>query len=125
MSSQAPALGGALGLPRRWLRPLAGLLSPRYFLLRCFTAGVALVSGLVQTFVFARILTPKDFSIYILIGSVGVALWLFDLGGSKILFVRQRQCHIAQRADPVIAAQATAVMLLYLLIVMAATALCF
>ncbi len=127
MTSQAPALNGAAGaagVPRR-LRPLSSLLSLRYFLLRCFTAGGAVAGGLVQTFVFARVLTPRDFSIYILIGSFGVALWLFDLGGSKILFVRHRQCHLARRIDPAIAAQATAVILLYALIVLTASAICF
>lgn len=84
-----------------------------------------MASGLVQTFVFARVLTPKDFSIYILIGSFGVALWLFDLGASKILFIRHRQCHLAHRVDPAIAAQATAVFLLYTVAVLAATGLCF
>jgi O-antigen/teichoic acid export membrane protein len=127
MSSQVSALDGAsrASRVRRSLGRFSSLLSLRYLMLRCFTAATAVASGLVQTFVFARVLTPKDFSIYILIGSIGVALWLFDLGGSKILFVRQRQCHIAQRSDPAIAAQATAVMLLYMLIVLAATALCF
>src|SRR5579872_5132917 len=111
MSSQATALDGApaAARARRPLGPLSGLLSLRYLVLRCFTAGAAVAAGLVQTFVFARILTPRDFSIYILIGSFGVALWLFDLGGSKILFVRHRQRHLERRADPAVAAQATAV----------------
>ena len=124
MSSQAPALNGAAGVPQR-ARPLSSLMSLRYFLLRCFTAGGAVIGGLVQTFVFARVLTPKDFSIYILIGSFGVALWLFDLGASKILFIRHRQRHLAQNVDAVMAAQATAVVLLYALIALAATGLCF
>ena len=127
MTSQASALDGAPAAARAWrsLGPFSGLLSLRYFLLRCFTASAAVAAGLVQTFVFARVLTPKDFSIYILIGSFGVALWLFDLGGSKILFVRHRQCLFARRIDPAIAGQATAVVLLYALIVLAASALCF
>jgi O-antigen/teichoic acid export membrane protein len=104
---------------------IAGLFSLRYFILRASTAMAAVVSGLIQTFVFARVLSPQDFSIYILIGTFGVSLWLFDLGAAKILFVRQRAYHLAGRADSMVAAQSTAVILLYALIVLAGTLLCF
>lgn len=124
MSSQAPAVGGNTG-SRPLLRPVGSLLSLRYFLLRSFTAGAAVISGLAQTFVFARVVTPKDFSIYILIGSFGVTLWLFDLGAAKILFVHQRARHLAQRTDEAVPAQSNAIVLLYALIVLAATLLCF
>jgi O-antigen/teichoic acid export membrane protein len=110
---------------RQPVRLLAGLLPLRYFLLRASTATAAVVSGLVQTFVFARILTPEDFSIYILIGTFGVSLWLFDLGAAKILFVRQRAQYLAQRGDNTIAAQSSAVVALYALIVFAGTLICF
>ena len=113
---------GALRQPPRLL---AGLLSLRYFLLRASTATAAVASGLIQTFVFARVLTPEDFSIYILIGTFGISLWLFDLGAAKILFVRQRERHLAKRADAVVAAQSSAVVMLYALIVLAGTVLCF
>jgi O-antigen/teichoic acid export membrane protein len=103
----------------------AGLLSLRYFLLRTSTAAAAVISGLIQTFVFARVLTPEDFSIYILIGTFGISLWLFDLGAAKILFVRQRECHLAKRIDATVAAQSSAVVILYALIVLAGTLLCF
>src|SRR5215813_11223270 len=106
-------------------RLFAGLLSLRYFLLRGSTATAAVISGLIQTFVFARVLSPQDFSIYILIGTFGVSLWLFDLGAAKILFVRQRAHHLAGRADSTVAAQSTAVVVLYALIVLAGTLLCF
>jgi hypothetical protein len=106
-------------------RLISGLLSLRYFLLRASTATAAVVSGLIQTFVFARILSPQDFSIYILIGTLGVSLWLFDLGAAKILFVRQRDNHLAGRVDAMVAAQSTAVIFLYGLIVFAGTLLCF
>lgn len=110
---------------RQPARLLASLLSPRYFLLRSSTAAAALVSGLVQTFVLARVLTPQEFSIYILIGTMGVSLWLFDLGAAKILFVRQRERHLARHTDGAIAAQSSAVILLYALIVLAGTLACF
>jgi O-antigen/teichoic acid export membrane protein len=118
----------ALRLKAAVLQPfrlVAGLLSLRYFLLRSSTAAAALFNGLVQTFVFARVLTPEDFSIYILIGIFGMSLWLFDLGAAKILFVRQRECYLAQCADGAVPAQASSVVLLYALIVLAGTLLCF
>ena len=110
---------------QRPFRLLASVLSLRYFLLRSSTAAAAIAAGLVQTFVFARVLTPERFSIFILIGTVGVSLWLFDLGAAKILFVRQRARHLGQRADATVAAHSSAVVLLYGLIVLAGTALCF
>lgn len=115
--------GGARG----WLAhgKLSNLLSLRYLVLRSITAGGAVVSGLVQTFVFARVLTPHDFSIYIIIGSFGAALWLFDLGAGKILFVRQRERHLAHRTDDAVPAQANAIILLYALAVLASVIVCF
>src|SRR5215813_2254132 len=123
MTAQASTVDrkGALRQPQALL---AGLLSLRYFILRVSTATAAVVSGLIQTFVFARVLSPQDFSIYILIGTFGVSLWLFDLGAAKILFVRQRAHHLAGRADTTVAAQSTAVVALYALIVLAGALLC-
>jgi O-antigen/teichoic acid export membrane protein len=124
MTSQASAADGNTGA-----RPLGrsgeSLLSLRYFGLRAFTAGAAVCTGLAQTFVFARILTPRDFSIYILIGSFGVALWMFDLGAAKILFVRQRARHLAKQANDDVPVQSNAIVALYTLIVAAGTLLCF
>jgi len=122
MTDAVIALKSALQRP---LRLLASVLSLRYFLLRSSTAAAAIAAGLVQTFVFARVLTPERFSIFILIGTVGVSLWLFDLGAAKILFVRQRARHLGQRADVTVAVHSSAVVLLYGLIVLAGTALCF
>lgn len=124
MTSEAPPIPNKSSL-RQPMRLLASLLSLRYFLLRSSTAGAALISGLVQTFVFARVLTPQDFSIYILIGTFGVSLWMFDLGAAKILFVRQRERHLAQGLDGTVPMQSSAVVLLYAMIVLAGTLLCF
>ncbi len=124
MIPQASALDRNSGL-RQPFRLIAGLLSLRYFVLRVSTAGAALFTGLVQTFVFARVLTPQDFSVYILIATFGVSLWMFDLGAAKILFVRQRARHLAQRQDGPEPVQASAVVLLYGLIVLAGTVICF
>jgi O-antigen/teichoic acid export membrane protein len=128
MTSQPTTAGrkDALRQPmRRPMRLLGGLLSIRYFLLRASTASAAVISGLVQTFVFARVLSTKEFSIYILIGTFGVSLWLFDLGAAKILFVRQRARHLAQHSENTIAAQSSAVVALYALIVLVGTLVCF
>jgi O-antigen/teichoic acid export membrane protein len=124
MTSQAPAIVRESVL-RQFRRLLSRLLPLRYLLLRSSTAGAAVVSGLVQTFVFARVLTPQEFSIFILIGTLGISLWLFDLGAAKILFVRQRARYLGQRPDEHVAAQSTAVVLLYGLMVLAGALLCF
>jgi hypothetical protein len=109
----------------RPLQLLASVLSLRYLLLRVFTGGITVSSGFLQTFVFARVLTPQDFSIFILIGSFGLSLWLFDLGAAKIVFVRQRARHLAQSPDGEVTAQSSAVVLLYGLMVLTGTAICF
>ena len=124
MTSQAQAYSRS-GARRQPLRLLAGILSLRYLLLRATTAAAAVAFGLVQTYVFARVLAPKDFSIYILIGTFGLSLWLFDLGAAKILFVRQRARHIEGGRDDAITAQSSAVVVLYALIVLAGALACF
>lgn len=124
MNSHATALAPKSVLLRP-LRALAGLLSPRYFVLRASTAAAAIAGGLVQTFVFARVLNPQDFSIFILIGTFGLSLWLFDLGAAKILYVRQRERHLTASTDAGIPAQSSAVVLLYALIVLAGSLACF
>jgi O-antigen/teichoic acid export membrane protein len=75
--------------------------------------------------VFARVLSPQDFSIFILIGTFGLSLWLFDLGAAKILFVRQRERHLTDGTDAAVPAQSSAVVLLYTLIVLTGSLLCF
>ena len=58
MTSHAAALAPKSFLHRP-LRAIASLLSLRYFALRASTAGAAIASGLVQTFVLARVLDPS------------------------------------------------------------------
>ncbi|MCX7297272.1 MAG: hypothetical protein NTU64_10420 [Hyphomicrobiales bacterium] len=118
----------ALAAKSAWyqpLRALAGLVSVRYVVLRASTAAAAIAGGLVQTFVFARVLNPQDFSIFILIGTFGLSLWLFDLGAAKILYVRQRERHLSGGSDPEVPVQSSAVTLAYALIVLTGTLLCF
>ncbi|MDO8875795.1 MAG: hypothetical protein Q7V40_06775 [Pseudolabrys sp.] len=124
MNSAAPALT-AKSFLHKPLRALAGLLSLRYFVLRASTAAAAIAGGLVQTFVFARVLDPHDFSIFILIGTFGLSLWLFDLGAAKILYVRQRERHLTGATGTAVPAQSSAVVLVYALIVLTGTLICF
>ncbi|MBB6253672.1 hypothetical protein [Nitrospirillum iridis] len=94
-------------------RILAGPFS-RYLLLRGGTAAATLLAGVCQTYTFARVLDPHLFSLFIVVGNLGLSLWLFDLGIAKVLYVSLRQRFLAGKlaGDPV-AAQATGVVALY------------
>ncbi|MGE3989211.1 hypothetical protein [Pseudorhodoplanes sp.] len=101
-------------------------LSIPYLLLRATTAGGGLIGGLVQTFVFARILDPERFSVFILVGTLGIALWLCDIGLVKIIFVRLRTWLLAgAEAGAAIVQHATAIVILYFLLGIAGTIGCF
>jgi O-antigen/teichoic acid export membrane protein len=101
------------------------LISIPFFLLRTGTAGAALVTGLLQTFVFAHVLSPHRFSIFILVAAVGYSLWLIDFGIVKILFVQQRARFLAGDRSDEIARQATAIVLFYFGLVSSGALLCF
>jgi hypothetical protein len=97
-----------------------------YLLLRSTTAAGGLLAGLIQTFVFARVLDPERFSVYILIGTLGVTLWLADLGMAKILFVRLRSWFLGDRdSDAQITRYTTAVVMLYFVLNLVCALLCF
>src|SRR3974390_784496 len=100
------------------------LISLRYLLLRVLTAGGAFTMGFVQTFVFARVLPPDRFSLFIVVGGIGYSLWVTDLGLAKILFVNLRAGHLAGKPAEAEARQATAVILFYVLLGVAASLLC-
>lgn len=101
-------------------------LSIPYLLLRATTAGGGLVGGLVQTFVFARILDPERFSVFILVGTLGIALWLSDIGLVKIIFVRMRAWLLAgAQAGADVVGHATAIVILYFLLGIVCTIGCF
>jgi len=105
--------------------PPARLISIPFLLLRVSTAAGAFGMGLVQTLVFARVLTPDRFSLFILVGAIGYSLWLCDLGLAKILFVQLRTAHLAGRTDARAAGQATAVILFYVLLAAGGALACF
>ena len=105
--------------------PPRGLVSIPFLLLRVSTAGGAFATGFIQTLVFARVLTPDRFSLFILVGAIGYSLWLCDLGLAKILFVQLRAAHLAGKTDRQAAGQATAVTLFYLLLAAGGALVCF
>jgi hypothetical protein len=105
-------------------KPAERLISIPYLLLRVTTAGGAFVMGFVQTFVFARVLPPDRFSVFIVLGGIGYSLWLTDLGLAKILFVNLRAGHLAGTLDRRDARQATAVIAFYVFLGIAASLVC-
>lgn len=121
----APAMTAVPKAIAGWQARLAEVLSLHYALLRGWTAGTALIAGLIQTFVFARVLSPERFSLFILVGAVGVSMWLFDLGLSKILFVRMRKRFLSGKDRRDVAEQANAIALFYALVIGAFAASCF
>src|ERR1700685_4263583 len=105
-------------------KPAARLISIPFLQLRVSTAGGAFAMGLVQTLVFARVLAPDRFSLFILVGAVGYSLWLCDLGLAKILFVQLRTAHLAGKTDDCAAGQATAVIVFYILLAAGGALVC-
>lgn len=101
------------------------LISIPFFLLRTTTAGAALLTGLLQTYVFANVLSPQRFSIFILVAAFGYSLWLIDFGIVKILFVRLRARFLAGGRSDAVAGHATAVTLFYFGLVSTGGLLCF
>ena len=101
------------------------LISIPFFLLRTTTAGAALLTGLLQTYVFAHVLSPQRFSIFILVAAFGYSLWLIDFGIVKILFVRLRARFLAGDRSDAVAGHATAVLLFYFTLVTTGALACF
>lgn len=101
------------------------LISIPYLLLRGTTAAGAVIMGFVQTFVFARVLDPERFSVFILTAAVGYSLWIADLGLAKIAFVNLRAPHLAGARDHRAASEAGAVVLFYVLLSTVAALACF
>ncbi len=116
---------GALPEPAAPIERRGRLISLPYALLRFATAGGAVATGLIQTFVFARALTPERFSVLIVVAAIGYTLWLADLGLGNIVFVNLRAPYVAGKKDELAARQATAVVLFYLLLAFAAALVCF
>jgi O-antigen/teichoic acid export membrane protein len=101
------------------------LISYRYMVLRASTAGATLVVGLLQTFVFARVLTPERFSLFIFVAAVSYSLYLADGGIVKVLFVNLRRRLLQNRPFGGLANHAAVVVVLYFALALLATVLCF
>jgi hypothetical protein len=101
------------------------LVSYRYMALRASTAAGTLGTGLLQTFVFARVLTPERFSLFIFFAALGYTLYLADIGMVKVLFVNLRRRFLNDKPLGMIARQTTTILLLYYAIAGVAAALCF
>ena len=100
-------------------------ISYRYMVLRASTAAGTLGTGLLQTFVFARVLTPERFSLFIFFAALGYSLYLADVGIVKVLFVNLRRRFLQNKPLGAIAGQATMVFVLYVALAAFASVLCF
>ena len=101
------------------------LISFPYMALRASTAGATLITGLLQTFVFARVMSPQRFSLFIFVAAVSYSLYLADGGIVKVLFVNLRNRFLRNRPFGGMANHATVVVMLYFALTAAATLLCF
>ncbi len=93
--------------------------------LRASTAAGTLGTGLLQTFVFARVLTPERFSLFIFFAALGYSLYFADGGMVKVLFVNLRRRFLQNKPLGAIARQATMILVLYFVVAAIASALCF
>src|ERR1700692_3551043 len=100
------------------------LISYRYMALRAYTAGSTLVVGLLQTFVFARVLSPERFSLFIFVAAVSYSLYLADGGIVKVLFVNLRRRFLENRPLGGVANHASVVIGIYFALASGATLLC-
>ena len=101
------------------------LISYRYMVLRASTAAGTLGAGILQTFVFARVLGTDRFSLFILFAALGYTLYLTDAGMVKVLFVDLRARFLQNRPFGAIVGQATGLALLYFVIAALASLICF
>ena len=75
------------------------LISYRYTMLRAATAAGTLGTGILQTFVFARVLTPERFSLFIFFAALGYTLYLTRRRHGEGA-VRQSAQPVSARASP-------------------------
>jgi hypothetical protein len=101
------------------------LISYRYMALRASTAAATLGAGLLQTFVFARVLTPERFSLFIFFAALGYTLYMADVGMVKVLFVNLRRRFLQNKPLGAIAGQATMIFVLYVALAAFASIICF
>src|SRR5271154_744497 len=97
------------------------IISYPYMILRAATAGATLGAGLLQTFVFARVLSPERFSLFIFFAALGYSLYLADAGMVKVLFVNLRARFLQNKPVGAIVGQATALIVVYFAVAALAT----
>lgn len=100
------------------------LISYRYMALRASTAAGTLGAGLLQTFVFARVLGPQRFSLFIFFAALGYSLYLTDAGMVKVLFVNLRSRFLRKEPFAEIGAHATALVMTYFSVTGLAVLIC-
>jgi len=101
------------------------LISYRYMTLRAATAASTLGAGMLQTFVFARVLGPQRFSLFIFFAALGYSLYLIDADMVKVLFVDLRRRFLQNTALGPLVGQATALLSAYFAVAGLAAAMCF
>src|ERR1700692_195419 len=100
------------------------LISYRYMVLRASTAAATLGAGLLQTFVFARVLSPERFALFIFFAALGYSLYLTDAGMVKVLFVNLRNRFLQNKPFGSLVGQATAIVMLYFALAALASLIC-
>ena len=106
------------GRPRR-------LVSVPFMLLRGLSTAGVTIAAMIQIYVFARIMSAEQFSIFILVGAFGYSLWLVDFGIVKYLFVRLRAAHLAGNKERDLVKQSTLIVIFYGCLTFIGALLCF
>jgi O-antigen/teichoic acid export membrane protein len=101
------------------------MISIPFMLLRgVSTAGVT-IAAMIQIYVFARIMSAEQFSIFILVGAFGYSLWLVDFGIVKYLFVQLRAAHLNGVKTLHLVKQSTLIVIFYGCLILIGAILCF
>jgi hypothetical protein len=106
-------------------KPARRLVSVPFMLLRGLSTAGVTIAALIQIYVFARTMTPEQFSIFILVGAFGYSLWLVDFGIVKYLFVRLRAAHLSGQPEAELVKQSTLIVIFYGALILMGAVLCF
>jgi len=105
--------------------PPRRLVSLPFMLLRGMSTAGVTIAAMIQIYVFARIMSAEQFSIFILVGAFGYSLWLVDFGIVKYLFVRLREAHIGGVKNLDLVKQSTLIVIFYGCLTLIGALLCF
>jgi hypothetical protein len=106
------------------VRPARLISLPFMFLRGLSTVGVT-VAAMIQIYVFARIMSAEQFSIFILVGAFGYSLWLVDFGIVKYLFVQLRAAHLKGVKTLPLVKQSTLIVIFHGCLTLLGAVLCF